>query len=84
VGVAVAEEAYGRDPGPLALGAGGAGGAGGGAGAGGAAPAPTALGAPSPSYWLDDIQPLSCAHGATYGLEAFRGAVTVVGLWAGW
>lgn len=75
VGVAVAEEAYGRAPGPLAMGEGGA---------GGAAPSATTLGAPSPTYWLDDVQPLSCAYGATYGLQAFHGAVTVVGLWAGW
>lgn len=85
VGVSVPEEAFGRAPGPVAMGgAGGAGGAGGGTGEGGAPPPPTTLGAPRPTYWLDDFQPQSCGYGATYGLDAFEGMVTVVGLWAGW
>lgn len=58
------------------------GGAGGDAGAG-CAPA-TCLGATAPTWALRDFQPQSCGSDATYGLEVFRGKVTVVALLAAW
>ncbi|MBW2528269.1 MAG: hypothetical protein JRI23_29100 [Deltaproteobacteria bacterium] len=46
-------------------------------------PAPPELGSPAPDWKLEDFQPQSCGHGGVYGLEAFRGLVTVVAVWAG-
>ncbi len=92
-GPTVPSEAYGAEPGPV-LGMGGVGGVGGigvgggtgggTGGAGGAPLAPTEIGAAAPVYQLDDVHPLSCGFKATYGLEAFKGKVTVAALWAGW
>ena len=42
-----------------------------------------AVGSPAPTWALTDFQPQSCGYGATYGLEAFHGRVTVVALWSG-
>ena len=41
-------------------------------------------GAETPSWQLADFQPKSAKNGTTYGLEAFRGKVTVVALFSGW
>ena len=46
--------------------------------------APQTLGAPLPSWTLQDLQPQSCGFERFYGLEAFRGTpVVAVLLWAG-
>lgn len=91
VGPMVPEEAYDAEPGPLLNtgGAGGVGGAGGMGGAGGAGGAmmslgPTEIGSDAPVYQLTDVHPLSCGFGATYGLDQFKGKVTIAALWAGW
>lgn len=42
------------------------------------------VGADAPLWALGDFQPQSCGSGATYGLPAFRGKVTVVALLAAW
>ncbi len=42
------------------------------------------LGAAAPAFALTDFQPQSCGFGATYGLQAASGKVTVVALFAGW
>lgn len=44
----------------------------------------TCAGAPMPTWQLADVQPLSPGYGKTYGLEAFKGKVTVVALLASW
>jgi hypothetical protein len=44
----------------------------------------TCVGASMPSWQLTDYQPESPGFGKTYGLEAFRGKVTVVALLASW
>ncbi len=44
----------------------------------------TCIGAPAPEFGLTDFQPQSCGLGATYGMRAFAGYVTVVALLAGW
>ena len=41
-------------------------------------------GAETPTWQLADFQPKSAKNGTTYGLEAFRGKVTVVALLSGW
>lgn len=47
-------------------------------------PDPKAPGAPTPPWKLQDFQPQSPGFGTTYGLSAFKGRVTVVGLLASW
>jgi hypothetical protein len=42
------------------------------------------IGADAPLWALRDFQPQSCGEGATYGLDVFRGKVTVVALLAAW
>lgn len=42
------------------------------------------IGAEAPIWALTDFQPQSCGSGATYGLDVFRGKVTVVALLAAW
>jgi thiol-disulfide isomerase/thioredoxin len=54
------------------------------AGADGSELDPRTVGAPMPRYALEDMQPLSCGFGATYGLPVFEGKVTAVVLLAGW
>lgn len=44
----------------------------------------TCMGAPPPEWALLDFQPQSCGSGATYGLQAFHGHVTVMALFASW
>jgi hypothetical protein len=44
----------------------------------------TCVGAPVPTWQLADFQPKSPGYGKTYGLEAFKGKVTVVALLASW
>ena len=44
----------------------------------------TCTGASLPTWKLGDYQPLSPGYGKTYGLEAFKGKVTVVALLASW
>jgi hypothetical protein len=44
----------------------------------------TTIGEAAPVFALTDFQPQSCGFGATYGLEAFKGKVTVVVLLAAW
>jgi len=44
----------------------------------------TCLGEPPPEWALLDFQPQSCGSGATYGLSAFHGHVTVMALFASW
>ena len=44
----------------------------------------TCQGADEPVWALRDFQPQSCGDGATYGLDVFRGKVTVVALLAAW
>lgn len=39
---------------------------------------PTCVGSPTPDWALTDFQAISCAKGEIYGLEAFRGAPTMV------
>lgn len=41
-------------------------------------------GASMPTWQLVDVQPKSPGYGKTYGLEAFKGKVTVVALLASW
>ncbi len=41
---------------------------------------PSCVGAPFPTWQLKDFQPKSARFGQTYGLEAFKGKVTVVAL----
>ena len=67
-----------------ATGGGMAGGATGGGMAEGGSTAATSLGAPIPSYRLEDVQPESCGYEAVYGLSTFSGRVTVVALLSGW
>lgn len=45
---------------------------------------PTCPGAAMPAYVLEDVQPQSDRFGETYGLDAFRGEVTVVAILASW
>jgi hypothetical protein len=45
---------------------------------------PTDPGAPAPAWQLTDIQPESAGFGDTYGMEAFKGRVTVAALLASW
>jgi thiol-disulfide isomerase/thioredoxin len=47
-------------------------------------PLPNEPGAPAPGWALEDFQPLSERFRETYGLEAFRGSVVLVALYAGW
>lgn len=47
-------------------------------------PDPTLPGADAPPWQLEDFQPKSDALGTTYGMEAFEGRVTAVGLLASW
>ena len=90
VGPKVGSEAYDAEPGPVIDlgGAGGTAGAGGAAagGAGGTVMAlgPKEVGSNAPVYQLEDVHPLSCGYGAVYGLEPFKGKVTIAALWAGW
>ena len=44
----------------------------------------TCVGATMPTWQLADFQPKSAGYGKTYGLEAFKGKVTVVALLASW
>ncbi len=44
----------------------------------------TCIGEVAPQWWLDDFQPQSCGLDAAYGLEAFKGQVTVAVLLAAW
>jgi hypothetical protein len=44
----------------------------------------TCSGAPMPSWELFDFQPRSCGYKATYGLDLYKGHVTVVALLASW
>jgi hypothetical protein len=44
---------------------------------------PTCIGADPPGFVLQDLQPLSCSAGETYGISAFRGTTTVVTLLSG-
>jgi len=44
----------------------------------------TCAGATMPTWRLSDVQPKSAGYGKTYGLEAFKGKVTVVALLASW
>lgn len=47
-------------------------------------PDPTAVGAAAPGWQLQDFQPQSPGFETTYGLDAFKGRVTVVALLASW
>lgn len=47
-------------------------------------PDKTCVGATMPTWQLQDFQPKSPRYGNTYGLEAFKGKVTVVALLSGW
>src|SRR3970040_2003947 len=47
-------------------------------------PRPNEPGAPAPAWALQDFQPLSERFGQVYGLDAFRGSVVLVALYAGW
>jgi hypothetical protein len=42
------------------------------------------IGYEAPSFAAYDFQPQSCGFGATYGLDAFKGRVTFVALFASW
>lgn len=44
----------------------------------------TCVGASMPTWQLQDFEPKSPGYGKTYGLEAFKGKVTVVALLASW
>ena len=44
----------------------------------------TCIGAAAPQWELFDFQPKSCGYQATYGLEQYKGQVTVVVLLAAW
>lgn len=89
-GPEIPSEAYDADPGPVIAmgGAGGTAGAGGVGGAGGAGGSmtlgPKDVGADTPAYQLEDVHPLSCGYEGVYGLDQFRGKVTLAALWAGW
>jgi hypothetical protein len=41
------------------------------------------VGEPPPQWALRDFQPQSCGYGATYGLEVFRGEVTLLAILEG-
>ena len=60
-----------RAPGPLA-------------GEDGVAPGEPVVGEAPPVFHLTDVQPQSCGFERTYGLEEFRGSVTVLALLSGW
>ncbi len=47
-------------------------------------PAKTCVGAPMPTWALEDFQPKSSGFKKIYGLSAFKPKVTVVALLAGW
>jgi len=56
----------------------------GGGGAGPDAPdAGPAVGEPPPKWALTDFQPQSCGFGAAYGLDVFRGEVTLLAVLEG-
>lgn len=42
------------------------------------------MGLPAPEFAAYDFQPQSCGYGATYGLEPFKGRVTLAVLLASW
>ncbi len=44
----------------------------------------TCIGEPWPQWQLTDVQPRSCGHEQSYGLDVFKGHVTFVALLAGW
>lgn len=44
----------------------------------------TCVGAPMPTWKLEDFQPKSPSFKKTYGLDGFKGKVTVVALLSGW
>lgn len=44
----------------------------------------TCVGSSAPAWLLEDFQPQSCGYEATYGMEAFKGRVTVLVLLAAW
>jgi hypothetical protein len=44
----------------------------------------TCVGAPMPTWKAEDFQPKSSGFKKIYGLEAFKGKVTVVALLSGW
>jgi hypothetical protein len=44
----------------------------------------TCVGSEMPTWKLEDFQPKSSGFKKTYGLEAFKGKVTVVALLSGW
>ncbi len=44
----------------------------------------TCVGAPMPTWKLEDFQPKSPGFKKTYGLDGFKGKVTVVALLSGW
>lgn len=46
--------------------------------------AASCIGYEAPSFAAYDFQPQSCGFGATYGLDAFKGRVTFVALFASW
>ena len=46
--------------------------------------APLEPGDAAPPWTLADFQPQSCGAGSTYGMDSFRGRVTVVALLAAW
>ena len=46
--------------------------------------AESCVGYEAPSFAAYDFQPQSCGFGATYGLDAFKGRVTFVALFASW
>ena len=85
VGVEPPKEAFGAKPGPLlpTTGAGGSSAGGSSTGGGGMGNGPV-IGSAAPVYQLLDHQPLSCGHTAVYGLDNFKGHVTVAALFAGW
>lgn len=47
-------------------------------------PQPNEPGAAAPDWQLQDFQPLSERYQEVYGLESFRGSVTLIALYAGW
>ncbi|MBK7398033.1 MAG: hypothetical protein IPJ34_17485 [Myxococcales bacterium] len=47
-------------------------------------PATTCIGAPMPTWELEDFQPKSPGFKTKYGLSAFKPKVTVVALLAAW
>jgi hypothetical protein len=44
----------------------------------------TCVGSDMPTWKLEDFQPKSTRYRTTYGLDAFKGKVTVVALLSGW